>query len=182
VAGVDDGGNGNGVPSGAPDSQRPGLARCGPDDQQQLGSWATERTPGVVSESPLEEALRRAFLRTPYFSTPRVPMDRIVGVGPCGLLLQQLDTTIAKVTYRLDFALVNFAAEVFIGVEVDGKHHDRPEQAQRDRMRDRALASAGWVLQRFSGVEVHRDAAGCAAEIIRLARRASGLLKLGVSA
>jgi very-short-patch-repair endonuclease len=142
--------NGKGAAAqAAPDSQRPGLARCGPDEQQVLGAWAQQRTPGIVSESPLEESLRKAFLRTPY---------------------------------RLDFALVNLAADAYIAIEIDGAHHDRPEQAQRDRLRDRALAGAGWVLQRFSGVEVHRDANACAAEIIRLARRASGLLKLGVSA
>jgi very-short-patch-repair endonuclease len=71
--------------------------------------------------------------------------------------------------YRLDFALVNAAAGAWLAVEVDGhEHHSAPEQVQYDRQRERALVACGWTVMRFTGSEVWRDAAACAAEVIEM--------------
>jgi very-short-patch-repair endonuclease len=59
-------------------------------------------------------------------------------------------------TYRVDF-LVTAASHDF---------HERTRvQAQRDRSRDRALQAHGFTVLRFTGGEIWRDAAGCAAEV-----------------
>ncbi|MCP5810307.1 endonuclease domain-containing protein, partial [Klebsiella pneumoniae] len=54
-------------------------------------------------------------------------------------------------------------------VECDGHNfHERtPEQAKRDRSRDRDLAFQGYRLLRFTGREIYHDADGCAREILR---------------
>lgn len=69
--------------------------------------------------------------------------------------------------YRLDFAL--FCGTKRVDVECDGHdfHERTKEQARRDRSRDRALQAAGWIVCRFTGSEIHRDAAACAVEALR---------------
>ncbi len=71
--------------------------------------------------------------------------------------------------YRLDLA---FIAER-VAVEMDGERwHSTREQRERDRRRDAALASAGWVTLRFSHRRLHDDPAGCRRDTLAtLARR-----------
>ncbi len=73
-------------------------------------------------------------------------------------------------SYRLDFAF----PDALVGIEVDGhKWHDKtPEQAERDKRRDREIQLAGWRVARFAAREVFRDAAGCARQAMQLAGRA----------
>lgn len=68
--------------------------------------------------------------------------------------------------YRLDFAFVNER----VAVECDGHdfHERTKEQAAHDRRRDRAMTAAGWKTLRFTGSEIHRDAAACANEVKRI--------------
>ena len=71
--------------------------------------------------------------------------------------------------YRLDLA---FVAER-VAVEMDGERwHSTREQRERDRRRDAALASAGWVTLRFSHRRLHDDPGGCRRDTLAtLARR-----------
>ena len=39
--------------------------------------------------------------------------------------------------------------EVMVGLEIDGPHHDEPNQRRRDRRRDRRLAPLGWLIIRI---------------------------------
>lgn len=71
--------------------------------------------------------------------------------------------------YRLDFAII-LAGPLYmarLAVECDGHefHSKTKEQAAHDRMKDRALATAGWPVLRFTGSEIARDAEACAKEI-----------------
>jgi very-short-patch-repair endonuclease len=52
-------------------------------------------------------------------------------------------------------------------VECDGhEFHDRtPEQAGYDKARDRRLTAMGYLVLRFTGSEINRDATSCAAEV-----------------
>lgn len=52
-------------------------------------------------------------------------------------------------------------------VECDGhEFHDRTaEQAEYDKGRDRRLTAMGYLVLRFTGAEINRDATSCAAEI-----------------
>lgn len=70
--------------------------------------------------------------------------------------------------YRLDFALVR--GDTKIDIECDGHaYHERTkEQAAHDRKRDRALTAAGWLVCRFTGSEIYRDAAACAREAVAM--------------
>lgn len=55
-----------------------------------------------------------------------------------------------------------------LAVEADGADfHDRtPEQAIRDRKRDRQLQAMGLSVSRFAGSKVWRDVFGCAREAV----------------
>jgi very-short-patch-repair endonuclease len=138
-------------------------------DEQRTHVEAPPR--GGLSESVLEEALLGAFLQTSHFERVRVPAGVVVAHGPLGVLLQQLRVATDIREYRLDFALMDPAADLFVCIEVDGhQFHERtPEQAQRDRERDRKLTAAGWMVLRYTGREVFRSAKACAAEVIAIA-------------
>jgi hypothetical protein len=142
-----------------------------------------ELTPATPSqsESPLEERLLQAFLSSGQFERLRVPSDIVVAHGAPGLLLQQLWVTTHDARHRLDFALVNPSADVFVAVEVDGvEWHDRtPEQAERDKSRDRKLTASGWLTLRFAGREVHRDPAACVAEVLSVVEARAAESKAG---
>lgn len=79
--------------------------------------------------------------------------------------------------FRLDFLLVvsqplhekSFETKL-ICVECDGHNfHERTkEQAQRDRSRDRELQRLGYLVVRFTGSELYRDAGKCFDEIVDL--------------
>ena len=58
-----------------------------------------------------------------------------------------------------------------LAVEIDGPHHWLPEQARKDRIRDRRLQALGWTVIRFSVYEVDRDGAAVAREIASVLMR-----------
>lgn len=59
--------------------------------------------------------------------------------------------------YRIDFADIY----TLVGVEIDGfAYHSDKDTFVKDRQRHRELDEIGWRLTRFSGSEVHHDAAG----------------------
>lgn len=65
---------------------------------------------------------------------------------------------VAGVTYRLDLAY----EDELLAVELDGeRYHSSRAQRERDRRRDVALATAGWLTLRFSHERLHRDVRGC---------------------
>jgi very-short-patch-repair endonuclease len=82
---------------------------------------------------------------------------------------RQLSVHAGGRTYRLDLAYE--AGRV--AVELDGdRFHSTPEQRERDRRRDAALAAIGWVTLRFSHRRLHRDVAGCRRDTLQtLGRR-----------
>lgn len=80
------------------------------------------------------------------------------------------------INYRLDFALFyerNWGEEeIKIAIECDGHdfHEKTREQARRDKARDRYLQSKGWVIARYTGSEIVKDAEAIVDEIDRLGR------------
>lgn len=70
--------------------------------------------------------------------------------------------------YTVDFLLRIGTGESarFVAVECDGHaYHDKtPDQAARDKSRDRYLASNGLVVLRFTGSEIWADPLACADE------------------
>ncbi|MGH2964229.1 MAG: DUF559 domain-containing protein [Solirubrobacterales bacterium] len=55
-------------------------------------------------------------------------------------------------------------------VECDGHdfHERTPHQARRDRERDRKLQAEGFLVFRYPGTEIWRDAFGAAREAVKL--------------
>jgi very-short-patch-repair endonuclease len=71
---------------------------------------------------------------------------------------------------RVDFAyFISGKPEPCLFIECDGHNfHERtPEQAERDRRRDRLMQEAGIPVLRFTGREIYRDPSGCAFQISR---------------
>lgn len=96
-------------------------------------------------ESPIEAELEAAMRRVGPLVGRFQPQ---FGVGP----------------YRLDFG---FQA-VKLGVECDGaEFHREPGQIIHDQRRSNFLSRLGWRLIRFTGHEIRRSAAECAARVLR---------------
>ena len=67
--------------------------------------------------------------------------------------------------YRLDFA----APQLCVGVEIDGHEwHKTAEQRTNDARKDRWLLQRGWLVMRFTGHEIRRDAARCVREVTEI--------------
>ena len=62
-------------------------------------------------------------------------------------------------------------ADAKLVVEIDGPHHWLPEQAVRDRVRDRVLVALGWTVIRFSVYEVDEDVEDVVSQILAAATR-----------
>lgn len=71
-------------------------------------------------------------------------------------------------SFRIDFAVGWESRTPLFFIECDGhQFHERtPEQAEKDRSRDRVIQQAGIPIIRFTGREIYRDPFKCAAEII----------------
>ncbi len=63
--------------------------------------------------------------------------------------------------YTVDFCCVALK----LVIEVDGDHHQTDEGRRRDQRRDQFLAQLGYLVLRFPGYEVLRDAAGVRRQI-----------------
>lgn len=73
-------------------------------------------------------------------------------------------------SYRADFVvgLVEFPNAKGVVVECDGHdYHERTkQQAAHDLRRDRSIQAEGYVVYRFTGSELYRDAIKCAQEVV----------------
>ena len=68
--------------------------------------------------------------------------------------------------FRYDFAIEK-DNKVIAVIECDGSDfHSTPEQLAHDAIKDLLARQAGFVVFRYSGREIHRDAARCAEEIV----------------
>lgn len=68
--------------------------------------------------------------------------------------------------YHVDIVIRDqVSAPIYIECDGHAFHERTPEQAARDKRRDRWLTRTGVVL-RFTGSEINRDPTGCAAEVL----------------
>lgn len=135
-------------------------------------------------ESPAELAFAEAICRVEWArpNGPAVFLDEMLGtLRPFMLLLMpQRSVEIEGRRYRADFMAIYIipqatsasgAPEVckLVAIEIDGfAYHDAmPEQAEKQRVRDRAFLSAGIQTLRFAAREVFRDADACADSALR---------------
>jgi very-short-patch-repair endonuclease len=73
-------------------------------------------------------------------------------------------------SHRVDFLFIGYCfdeALAIVAVECDGHdfHEKNKFQAARDKSRDRDLALMGIHVMRFTGSEIHRDAARCVKQV-----------------
>ena len=114
-------------------------------------------------ESPMEAALLRGLLSLGDLGPPEA--GAICAIDKWMLRAQQpVDH------FRLDFTLSHRFG--LVAIECDGhQFHERtPEQATRDRRRDRYLTIRGWRVLRFTGTEIKRDLRWCMSDVIRMMR------------
>lgn len=80
--------------------------------------------------------------------------------------------------YRIDFAIFDSERldSPLVFIECDGHsfHERTPEQAERDRRRDREIQLAGIPITRFTGREIYRDPFRCVEETITFATNRMG--------
>jgi DNA helicase-2/ATP-dependent DNA helicase PcrA len=114
-------------------------------------AWTLERLQHIVSRFGLGPGLDGLPPLTPIEALLFDAL-RALGLAPVS------QYGIAK--YRADFALT----DVRLVVECDGRPWHDPE---RDRRRDEALRRVGWEVIHFTGSEITRDAAACAAQVQR---------------
>ena len=119
------------------------------------------------TQSPIERALLSAILRVARFVEEPSRNGSIAFVDGYHLFSQM---RIGR--YTADIAIVCPATGARIVVEADGHdYHDRTrEQASRDRRRDRFMQANGWIVARFTGADIHRDADACAREVFDMMR------------
>jgi very-short-patch-repair endonuclease len=82
--------------------------------------------------------------------------------------------------YCLDFGI--FCNEGKIDVECDGDaYHSSKDAHMRDRVRNNELASYGWLVLRFTGAEINKDAKGCVKKIKRTIKSLKGFKENSVT-
>lgn len=142
-----------------------------------IASWAAERTAdevharanGRAYDSPIERIFATAFHVVAQHSSPGlhtlIAKDFDPKLWPGIFLLPQHPL----LAYRVDFVVRvpyvdgGYSPRLLV-IECDGHdfHERTREQAQKDRLRDRAVQAAGHVIFRFTGSEIWRDPIGCA--------------------
>jgi very-short-patch-repair endonuclease len=115
-----------------------------------------------VAGSPIETAL------LPHLANGAHPLPDATGLR--NVALCQLGRWTIHAQYEIGPYIADLAVTSPIGnvvVECDGHdfHERTREQAAHDKRRDRYMQAAGWRVLRFTGSEIHRDAARCADEI-----------------
>lgn len=117
-----------------------------------------------MCESPIEALLGAALLM----------LGGMIDSGMIGLQTPQADPPKTRFiltpqfrwrTYRIDWHLRAGTKELFVECDGHDFHERTKEQAERDRSRDREITTAGIPFLRFTGREIHRDAAQCANEV-----------------
>ncbi|MCB2175899.1 MAG: endonuclease domain-containing protein [Actinomycetales bacterium] len=157
------------------------LGRLGPEDAQGVLAWTMTR--GLLDPSELDRAIRER-----PGSWGNVPRRRALGMARLGAasvaelrlhdLLRRGDLSgwmpnapIRDVTGRtIARADALFAAERVV-IEVDGRAYHGAERFQADRDRDNALVAAGYLVLRFTWLDLTKHPARTLARIRAALRR-----------
>ena len=60
--------------------------------------------------------------------------------------------------YIIDFVIHSKSLDKDIAVEIDGGYHNKPDQVQKDKIREDNLKESGYVVVRFKNEETEKDA------------------------
>lgn len=137
-------------------------------------------------ESPIERAFFAAFIERSFFggvsdvlivSSDTTCPVMLLTEGGCGTEETTVSVQHKIGKYTADFAItVRFPLKtepsdfINVVVECDGHdYHERTkEQAAHDKKRDIEMTMLGWSVVRFTGSQIHKDAAGCANGVLEL--------------
>jgi very-short-patch-repair endonuclease len=127
----------------------------------------------TVCESPIEVALGAAIMTADQLEHEYLRLDvNLATAREVDRIRADLPLIIPQFQwgkYRIDFALrlpkYRFR---YLFIECDGHdfHERTKEQAAKDRGRDRDIQQAGHPVLRFTGSEIHRNAAVCGQRVI----------------
>lgn len=120
-----------------------------------------------LTESPIEALFLASFDVLNYYSSyAGGHRFKITRGTPDG---SEVVTQYQWGDYRIDFAFFsNGAPKIFVECDGHDFHERTPEQAERDRGRDREYQQAGITIFRFTGRELWRDASAACYEVIKL--------------
>lgn len=108
----------------------------------------------------------RTYLEDPWLGASRLERRALRLLAEAGLPPPVRELAIPwSPRQRFDLAY----PDLRIAIELDGRHwHDRPDAFQTDRERDRMAARHGWVVVRFTWLDLQRDPAGFIRTIVDL--------------
>lgn len=115
------------------------------------------------TQSPIERDFLVAFCDAAVehgYGIAKRPSDGVIGVAP--------QKSIGPFFLDFGISFIFFDFELDIAVEADGHifHEKTPEQARRDRTRERLIAALGYRVLRFTGSEINASAGRCAMEVL----------------
>ena len=111
-------------------------------------------------DSPIEEMFYKEWIKNSKTKLNDFPFN---------IFPQYNDSSTGR--YRLDFALLAKQTSLKnqkICIELDGHiwHEKTKEQVSYEKSRERYLVREGWIVLRFSGSEVYKNARRCVSEIV----------------
>lgn len=140
---------------------------------KKIGDLSTDIVRSVPStESPIEQILFRALMRTPPFVLCRWGIDQPVGEGYFFFPAVEMGR------YKLDFLIKGIAypamARIWpprlsgmVAVECDGaEFHSAPEDVEYDRIRDEWFLTQNIKTLRLKGSQINKNVDFCVQEII----------------
>lgn len=83
----------------------------------------------------------------------------------------QRELTLDGQMYRIDFLVEGAKAKIAIEIDGHAFHEKTPQQAMRDRARERTIVRHGYTIFRFTGSEVFRNPRKCVEEVVSLIER-----------
>ena len=124
-------------------------------------------------ESPIEELFLAGLMAASFRHGDCVEFREGSPMNPPKITRPTCFQQVRVSDFRLDFLLVKPTPEGYqnIVIECDGhEFHERtPQDATRDRSRDRFFAARGYIVLRFTGTELAADPFKCGYEVLKMA-------------
>jgi very-short-patch-repair endonuclease len=139
-----------------------------PEDVQQRLDWYQRRIAkdfarelkARIEKGGITSPIEQIFLAEWVFQN----VEARLGV----VLTPQHEIAVGGQTYRVDFLITKPGTAMQVAVELDGhEFHERtPQQAAKDRARDRTLTLQGMTVLRFTGGETFKNVRQCVSEVV----------------
>lgn len=133
--------------------------------KKRIATEYEKRVKNDVRANKITSPVEQIFLMEWHFM--RVDDRHQVTIKP------QRELTLDGNAYKIDFLVEATDNSAAIAIEIDGHqfHEKTPQQARRDRERERTIVRHGYTIFRFTGSEVFRNPRKCVEEVIALIER-----------